>query len=31
LDPAFTEIGIGVACKKKHGYSEYYATQDFQG
>ena len=30
LNPAFTEIGIGVACKKKQGYREYYATQDFQ-
>ena len=31
LNPAFTKIGIGVACKKKRGYREYYATQDFQG
>ena len=30
LNPAFTEIGIGVACNKKQGYREYYATQDFQ-
>jgi len=30
LDLAFTEIGIGVACWKKQGYREYYATQDFQ-
>jgi len=31
LNPTFTKIGIGVACKKKHGHREYYATQDFQG
>ncbi len=31
LNQAFTGIGIGVACKKKQGYREYYATQDFQG
>ena len=31
LDSSFTKVGVGVACKKKHGYREYYATQDFQG
>ena len=31
LDSSFTKVGIGVACKKKHGHREYYATQDFQG
>jgi len=26
LNPAFTKIGIGITCKKKHGHREYYAT-----
>ena len=30
LDSSFTKVGIGVACKKKREYMEYYVTQDFR-